>query len=532
MGFLALGMETARAQNLNTVQVLSNNDSGMHCLDSDYSIYQILPPGNRQRAQVVGKATTAGTTPRILTNTEASVFYRAVADPNGSINTTSVGKTNFWSFVTALFGIALPPNTGFQGQRMPGLANNPQLFSAYDAASKRFGAPGIPITPYNDAGQLRPYPLLQIQARDPGGALLGELSSVTPVSNETHCRACHATGRVAAKPGFRGVRNYSTAADIDRQTRINVLLLHDAVFGTNLNASRPVNCSQCHYSAANDVLVNGQVTTTNLNPPDSLSAVMHTRHGRAINGKVPIPDVGIATCYRCHPGQTTKCYRGAMFEAGLVCQNCHGNLLSVGGRFPLKTTGVRRRPWIDLPTCASCHTGDVLSHKGSQVILRLAYAPNDRSATPRQAVNQRFAEQAGVLYMDSLGHQGIACESCHGSPHAIWPTNQANDNIAATQIQGHSGMISECSACHADTLAPNLDGPHGMHPVNDLRWIDEHSGFFRTDANNCKTCHGKLLEGAVLSKAAVLRRYSLERSTVTIRKGREVGCSLCHGNPL
>ena len=258
---------------------------------------------------------------------------------------------------------------------------------------------------------------------------------------------------------------------------------------------------------------------------------MHTRHGTSINGTIPIPDAGIATCYKCHPGSTTQCYRGAMFSAGLVCQNCHGNLLAVGGQFPLTTTNQRRRPWIDLPTCGACHTGDAVSHLGNDIILQSAYNPGDPSATPRQPVNTRFAEQPGVLYKDSLGHQGIACENCHGAPHAIWPTNQVNDNIAATQIQGHSGMIMECTACHADTLSNSLNGPHGMHPISQ-GWVNGHEGFFRQNSNNCRTCHGTTLQGTVISKAAVNRSFAVEdRGTVNIPQGTQIGCGLCHDSP-
>ncbi len=49
-----------------------------------------------------------------------------MADPTGSINRTSVGKTNFWTYVQKLFGISLAADTGIMGQKMPGTANTPQ----------------------------------------------------------------------------------------------------------------------------------------------------------------------------------------------------------------------------------------------------------------------------------------------------------------------------------------------------------------------------------------------------------------------
>ena len=39
------------------------------------------------------------------------------------------------------------------------------------------------------------------------------------------------------------------------------------------------------------------------------------------------------TCYMCHPGNRTQCMRGAMANAGLVCQDCHGQMAQVGNDF-------------------------------------------------------------------------------------------------------------------------------------------------------------------------------------------------------
>ena len=81
-----------------------------------------------------------------------------------------------------------------------------------------------------------------------------------------------------------------------------------------------------------------------------------------------------------------------------------------------------------------------------------------------------------LLYRVSKGHGGVMCEGCHGSTHAIWPNANpwANDNVTATQIQGHSGTITECTVCHEDSLGLTLDGPHGMHPVADRHWNKDH----------------------------------------------------------
>ncbi len=539
---------------LGAYQVFGANDSGMHCIDSDYSIFSILPLGNHIFAQVVQR----GTSPQLLNNATVSATYNAIVDPARSINSFSINKTNFWAYVLRLFGVNLPLDTGFQGQKMPGTQNLPQPFMTFDAATNKFNAAGIPITPMDNNGLINNYPLMQVTANNAAGAALSSVYTVLPVSTETHCSNCHATGQIAATNGFAGVASYSTLANQDLQTRQNVLLLHDALNHTTLANSTPVNCSSCHYSAANDLLKNGTITAATLNPVDSFSRLMHGHHGRPsslIGGAVPIPDMGIQTCYQCHPGAATQCYRGAMFTAGIICQNCHGGLLQVAGAtaagaFPANAvvtwnpTGQLRRPWIDLPLCQSCHTGDVNSFLGATLIQRQAYDPaNGASASPRLATNKRFAEPNDpatglpMRYQDSLGHNGVACESCHGSPHAIWPSPKPNDNIASIQIQGHTGMISECVACHGTNFLPTganaLGGPHGLHVVNNARFVNGgHENLFEGNRAACIACHGSMLEGTVLSKAQANRTFNVEGGTRTITAGTPVGCSLCHRNPL
>jgi hypothetical protein len=61
-------------------------------------------------------------------------------------------------------------------------------------------------------------------------------------------------------------------------------------------------------------------------------------------------------CFACHPGKITQCFRGAMFTAGQKCDDCHGDMLAMGGEF-LLNTGHTREPWADEPKCSSCHSG-------------------------------------------------------------------------------------------------------------------------------------------------------------------------------
>lgn len=130
--------------------------------------------------------------------------YEAVADAAGSINTTSVGKTNFWEHIQDFFGVTLPPDAGLAGHDLPGAGNPPQAM-AFDPASSWFVADGIPITPIDDAQGRNPYPMMRLVARNAQGTLLAQTRIVLPVSDEMDCRACHASGSApAARPAGAG----------------------------------------------------------------------------------------------------------------------------------------------------------------------------------------------------------------------------------------------------------------------------------------------------------------------------------------
>ena len=520
-----------------THQVLAFNDLGMHCADLDYSVFTILPPFNVVNAQVIEK----GEEPRILSDQEVAVSYRAVVDGAGSINTTSqngsIWKTNFWAFnpdsgnryVYDLFGLNPPPDEGLIfGQAMPGIlqpyvANDPQAFNDFITEKQWFAAVGIPIVPIDDAGQTKPYPLMQISATA-NGETLANLDVVLPVASEADCQNCHATDQ------DRLTYADDPAALLNAAKR-NILALHDAEHGTSLATSTPVLCASCHYSEALGVAWAGGSDKT-------LSNAIHEFHGYEAN----LPSDDINTCYQCHPGKVTKCLRGAMGNAGIICQDCHGDLLAVGSS--------SRDPWLDEPRCESCHTGDALSNLAGDagtlvntvdtegttdnIRLRQAWLNGDSSATPIVADNKRFAENTGTLYRNSLGHNGVACEGCHGSTHAIWPiaNPDANDNRAAVELQGYPGTITECGVCHT-SLDRTLNGPHGMHNVNSSAWNLGHESFYERDPNACKACHGQNLEGTVLSRTATDRQYYRDDDgdKISVPEGTPVSCTLCHGYP-
>jgi hypothetical protein len=390
------------------------------------------------------------------------------------------------------------------------------------------------------------------------------------VAQETDCQSCHATGQIAASdPNV----TWSNDPDLEVQAKRNVLIVHDLHQGTHLVTSQPVLCASCHLSPPLDLGpppsnlpgaagvgassshragAHAPGHPAYLPPPQTMSRVMHAHHGKLLDagGNPLFPPGGSAleTCYKCHPGAITQCLRGAMATGGMECFQCHGDMLAVGGDFPLlpggsidgQNDGQPRRPWKDVPRCQSCHTGDALSHlSGPDLVsspagirLEQAWRIGDPSASPIKATNQRFAENLNVFYRASKGHGELSCEACHGSTHAEWPNADPshNDNVAAVQIQGHSGPLIECGACHVG-LGATTSGPHGLHNVNSQAFVNDHDHFYESNPAGCQACHGTDLLGSVLSRAAATRTFQVEDQPVTILEGTQVRCDLCHSMP-
>lgn len=509
-------------------RVLVANDLGMHCYDSDYSVLSLLPPFNNLHAQVVDRTNQA-----LLTSAQVTLRYSGIADPAGNLNLTSKGKTNFWTYVKPLYGATLAVDQGLVGQNMPGATNTPQTFKKYDATRKWFAAEGIPVTSFSDKGATDYYPMFRVQAVSKAtGAVLGSTDVVAPVSNEMHCAACHNTGGTAARAAGAV---WSTNTNADLQYRENILKLHDLRHSTSLFASRPVLCASCHYSPALDLA--GAGPQGNQVGKSYLSHSIHTRHGKDLTGGTTGAPIVANTkdgCYQCHPGSATRCLRGAMGNGGVSCQDCHGGMLSVGGYYA--AAGSKRTPWLSEPGCQSCHTGDAVTHQtvsgimaADGIRLTKAFTTGDRLATPRAAPASRFGEGSS-LYKLGLGHKGVFCQACHNSTHAEWPSSETNDNLTAQQIQGHGGVIAECTACHATVPMTATGGPHGMHTVG-AAWVSGHERYAEGKQSTCQPCHGADYRGTVLSRTAAARTFTVEGRTVSFAARQAVGCYSCHNGP-
>ncbi len=519
--------------------VVAWNNLGMHCMDAGFDVFAILPPYNTIQAHVVDASGHL-----VKSGTNVKVTYEAVADPTGSINTTSRGKTDFWDNVVALFGATLPVDAGLAGRDMPGSANTPKAMT-FDASRNWFIAEGIPITPYDDSGKKNPYPMMKVTARDASGSLLASTRIVLPVSDEMDCRTCHASGSpIDARPSAGWVYD----PDPERDYRLNVLRIHDdaakssPAYGPALAAAgydaaglyatvtvrrKPVLCAACHSSEA--LPGSGQPGIP------SLTRAVHSLHAGVTdptNGQPLGSSANRSACYRCHPGSETKCLRGAMGAATaadgsmlMQCQSCHGGMAAVGAS--------TRTGWFDEPTCQQCHTGTATKNSG-QIRFPSVF---DASGKPRVAADTRFATNTDTpatglsLYRFSKGHGGLQCSACHGATHAEYPSSHENDNLQSLDLQGHAGTLGECAACHGPNVPQTSSGgPHGMHPVG-ASWVDRHEDAAESGLASCRACHGADDRGTVLSKMFSTRSLKTRAGTRTFAAGTAMGCYSCHNGP-
>jgi hypothetical protein len=504
------------------------NDLGMHCIDGvDYSVFSLLPPFNNVRAQLVDSSGRLVTDPSALAAT-----YEAVADPDGSINRTSRGKTNFWQYAAALFGVSPAPDTGLAGAAMPGRGNAPQPM-AFDAAQGWFHADGIPITPFDDSGRKNPYPLLRLTVRDGSGNAIAWTDIVTPVSDEMSCSSCHVPPDGSTDPvrdmkleilSLHDRRQGGTAAFQDALARSGYNAA--GLLATVVQDGTPILCARCHASNA--------LPGTGLTGVPSLTQSMHSFHASTADPATGQP-LGASdnrtACYSCHPGSVTRCLRGAMGSAvasdgslAIECQSCHGSMTDVGSG--------SRQGWLDMPACQNCHTGTAVSNNG-EIRYTSAF---DAAGNRRVAADDTFATRPDVpsagfsLYRFSHGHGGLACEACHGSTHAEYPSSHRNDNLQSLALQGHVGMLAECTACHAAVPVTINGGPHGMHPVG-ADWVSRHPNAAEGGASRCQGCHGTDYRGTVLSRALGDRTLDTRFGAKVFWKGFQIGCYTCHRGP-
>ena len=548
--------------------VVGWNNLGMHCMDSDYSVFSVLPPYNTINAQLIqGVNGTAS-----LLSAGIGITYHSVADPAGSINTTSAGKGNFYDYMGTIIGATLPvdwglpvPNPPGIIYKMPGTNNVPQPMTI-ESNLNWFVAYGIPIFPTDDTGKPNQYPMMRLVATNSLGQALATTDIVLPVSDEMNCRLCHLSG---SGPAARPAAGWVNDPDPGRDYRLNLLRLHDerqwasnatlyaaALASNSFNAAglfatvtvdkHPFICASCHLSEAlpfPQLLGIPQLTTS-----------VHGHHASVVdprNGLTLDAENNRLSCYTCHPGSVTRCLRGAMGKAvsaadgtmAMQCQSCHGNMSAVGDP--------GRTGWFEEPNCQACHTGNALNNSG-QIRYTSAFLgsgamrlPGINAAGTNQFATNPDTPVSGVsLYRFSAGHGGVKCSGCHGSTHAEFPSALASDNITSQQHQAHIGVLAECETCHGATPTNSASGgPHGLHYLGQS-WVFgagesiPHARAFGNGNPLCQSCHGTDYKGTVLARMQNDR--TIDTHDFGIRsfwRGQQIGCYDCHngvvdhGNP-
>ena len=507
------------------------NDLGMHCADSDFSVFTLLPPFNDLNAQLVVNTR--------LVNSGYALTYESTPDPTGSVNSSSQNKTNFWEYDLPLFGADLTPEFGLTGNPTPSFNPAPLTWSP---EYKWFEATGIPITPIDDNLNTNYFPMVRVTALDSTGKAIASTDTVLPISSEINCDTCHAsvTGSSAAKPAAGWV---NLTSNPEKDWRFNILRLHDDIntgaaysnlltqkgYGASLESSarngKPVLCDTCHNSNALAVWgINGEKGISNM------TAAMHNRHAnvRLPGSTQSLNSIGTReACFNCHPGRDTQCLRGAMGNPvdstgkhSMECQSCHGSMATVGN--------AAREGWFDMPTCQSCH------HDGKRETVAI-----NANGTFKTWTDTKFASNANTpstgwsLYRFSTGHSNLQCEACHNSTHAEFTNvpsvsnNQVNDNLQAIKAQGYAAAIRECTVCH--TTMPNTatGGPHGLHSIGQT-WV---SGHQHASKNDCSYCHGTTSAGSPLAEMKVAKTLRVEGRSKTFAVNERVTCWSCHNGP-
>jgi hypothetical protein len=500
------------------------SELGMHCMDGkDYSIFSVLPPYNVIHAQLFQKGE-----PPVPVTSGVTITYVATPDTKKSINTISSSKTNFWIYVQTLFHANPKPDVGLAGYKVQ--SKTPTQMSYNNSAGYWEGV-GIPTIGYDDAGKFNPYPMAKVVAKNSAGTIIATAKIVLSVSDEMSCKTCHASGTdPAAEPASGWVNN----PDPGKDPKLNILKKHDDRFNiqpylAQLSANgykyqstlyqtavggTPVLCSACHSDNA--------LGLPGLAGIGAEASDMHKLHGPQI-----LPSNGLTldqnskqndnnSCYLCHPGPVTQCKRGAMNQ--VLCSNCHGTLSYTGNP--------ARNPWLIEPSCQLCHQNSER--------YQTAF---DNNGNWRAVTDSTFATNPNVpipgadLYRFSSGHGNVFCSACHGSPHAEYPTLQANDSVYPKYLQGYVAKITECKVCHTNVPVTANAGPHGVHTIGQS-WVSSHGDYAGGHLSACAYCHGSDYKGSALSVSKVARTFNVDDGrTKSFPAGHQFNCYDCHNGP-
>jgi mono/diheme cytochrome c family protein len=411
---------------------------GMHLLTDCDAQWSLSPPGATLYAQLIRR----GETPEIVTD-QVALHYRT-----DEKHSKPSGKTDFWKYAKSLYGKPIGEDMGVSGTPLTGTMKVDENLMA-------FVTKDLPLVPYPRTGGFNPYPLVEIEAREPGsGRVIASTRVSVPVSTELGCRNCHG-----------GPWRVDRKAGISKTTAEDVLTVHDRINKTRLkkeaDQGRPVRCQSCH----------GDGLRGDAGRPEllNLSAAVHGFHALYLTQR------GEDACNACHPGDprgATQMLRGIHNDLGMTCVNCHGPMedhalgllkaeadagkqkagrliaLIRPGQSGTSAQVPAREPWVNQPDCLHCHVE--------------FEAPDTDETMPQQRT-----ASGEDLFGARSGDAGILCGTCHGSPHALYPASNPydpdRDVIAPRQYQQSPyplGSNRNCKACHTVDMEEEIHHPN------------------------------------------------------------------------
>jgi hypothetical protein len=460
------------------VIVVATNDLGMHCACPGSEYFMLLPPFNTLRAQVIERG---GRSPVVLDDpNDIRVEYDTVENTEESLRADPYYQT--WMEMMPKYGFGPAENAQGLIQGLTGATLDGEMEAK--TGEGWWEVIGVPLFPdVSDNSSLadkvmidalgqdnpnrNPYLSVNVNVYDQSNDnLLASATTVAPVAFGGCCN-CHLTvAENHGRPNPTPLDSFQVMGQLhEERSAVPADNTHPGIPGINIalidpdgdGKPGPVRCSSCHLDPAmgestppgmlsTAEATKGQLMTDpNTDEPYrvsdfTFSDVLH--RGHLENPAALAMDPNLAqNCYNCHPGNGVNCYRGhhateigtatlpdgTQVERPVIwCTDCHGDL------HQRVAEGQMEQPWSEatLPACEDCHrnTGEL--------------SPDDSTYL-----------HTGIFgrYLNSRGHKNdkILCSTCHGAPHALYPSNLAKDNHQIEVLQlGLASPIGICDVCH------------------------------------------------------------------------------------
>ncbi|MAT68325.1 MAG: hypothetical protein CMJ58_02260 [Planctomycetaceae bacterium] len=276
--------------------------------------------------------------------------------------------------------------------------------------------------------------------------------------SDASCLRCHDTRLLAGRVDFDGI-------PFDHRPHL-----------TDSRRGKQLRCTSCHSQ-----IVQG----THMTVTKSTCFLCHFKDQRF--------NEGLGTCTRCHQipdkqfdlGGGVEFSHDLVYERGVDCQSCHGDLNRGNGEVP------RER-------CIACHNReDDLKQIDDHEFMHQMHVTDHKVDCL-----QCHLEIEHSLHQDRIEHAAGDCQSCHGNQHAeqVQLMLGKPDEGAATAHGGMAAAGLSCPSCHQ--VAEES-------PAGNLVW--------KASTNICSQCHGEAEVERYLADHELLKSTLTELSDNLLR---------------